>query len=66
MAEPTTVTIDGTEYALDSLSDTARKLIDALRTADMEIARTQAQVSMFQVARSSYANALKAELDGTA
>ncbi|MBB4286468.1 DUF6447 family protein [Roseospira goensis] len=64
MAEQQTVTIDGKDYPLDSLSEKARGLIQALRTADQEIARAQAQAAMFQVARGSYATALKQELEG--
>lgn len=65
MAEPQMVSIDGQQYAYDSLSEKARKLLQALRTADLEIGRAQAQAAMFQVARGSYASALKAELESS-
>lgn len=63
MAEPQTITIDDKQYPIDSLSEKARNLFQALRQADVEIARAQAQMTMFQVARQSYANALKAEVE---
>lgn len=35
------ITIDGTEYTLDSLSESARNQINNLRATEKEIARTQ-------------------------
>ena len=56
------ITIDGVEYDLDSLSDNARAQVVNLRATDQELARAQALVAMLQTARTTYANALKAEL----
>lgn len=56
------ITIDGTEYDVDTLSETARAQIVNLRATDQELARAQALVAMLQTARTTYANALKAEL----
>ena len=56
------ITIDGTEYDLDSLSDNARAQVVNLRATDQELARAQALVAMLQTARTTYANVLKAEL----
>ena len=57
-----TITIDGVEYDLDSLSENARAQVVNLRATDQELARAQALVAMLQTARTTYANALKAEL----
>jgi len=57
------VTIDGTEYALDSLSENARNQIANLRVTDQEIARLQQQIGIAQTARLAYADALKKELE---
>ena len=56
------ITIDGTEYDLESLSENARAQLVNLRATDQELARAQALVAMLQTARTTYANVLKAEL----
>ncbi|MGM0534446.1 MAG: DUF6447 family protein [Pseudomonadota bacterium] len=58
-----TVTIDGKEYALDSLSEDARNQVVNLRVTDQEISRLNQQLAIAQTARTAYANALKKELD---
>ena len=60
------VTIDGKEYAVDDLSENARKLVVNIRMADQEIARIRAQAALAQTARQAYAQTLKQELDGMA
>ena len=64
MAEQTTqtVTIDGTEYTLDNLSEKARTQLTNLRVADQEINRLQQQLAIAQTARAAYAQVLSAEL----
>ncbi|MCG5531445.1 DUF6447 family protein [Halorhodospira halochloris] len=67
MAEETeqqssTVTIDGTEYQLDQLSDNARQQLANLRAADGEIQRIEAQLAIARTARGAYARALQQEL----
>lgn len=57
------VTIDGTEYALDQLSENARNQVVNLRVTDQEISRLNQQLAIAQTARTAYANALKKELD---
>ncbi|MDZ7853749.1 MAG: DUF6447 family protein [Halomonas sp.] len=59
-----TVTIDGKEYQLDSLSEKAKKQLVNLRITDEEIQRLNHQLSIAQTARSAYANALKQEIEG--
>jgi len=56
------VTIDGREYALDSLNETARTQLVNLRMADQRIAHLQADLSMTQTARSVYAKLLAENL----
>ena len=56
------VTIDGTEYALSSLSDNAKAQLTNLQIVDAEISRLQQSAAIAQTARLAYANALKAEL----
>lgn len=58
-----TITIDGKEHELSSLSENARAQVTNLRVTDSEIERIKAQLAIFQTARTAYAKALKDELD---
>jgi hypothetical protein len=57
-----TVTIDGKQYSMNSLSETARNQIVNLRVSEQEIARAQALLAILQTARQAYALTLKEEL----
>ena len=59
------VTIDGKEYIIDDLNETARTQLKNLRTADQRIAHLQADLSMTQTARSVYAKILGENLPKT-
>ncbi len=56
------VTIDGTEYKLDMLSDVAKQQLVNLQIADAQIMHLQQQLGLIQTARATYANTLKAAL----
>lgn len=58
-----TVTIDGKEYPLDQLSESARNQVVNLRVTDQEIQQLQQRLAIAQTARTAYSNELKAELD---
>ncbi|MCG5534656.1 DUF6447 family protein [Ectothiorhodospira mobilis] len=62
---PRSITIDGTEYPLDQLSENARNQVMNLRVTDQEIARLKQQLAICQTARAAYARALEAELPKT-
>lgn len=62
MTDTQTITIDGKEYALDSLSEAAKAQMTNLRVVDQEISRLQQQLAIAQTARNAYANALKNDL----
>ena len=62
----TNVTIDGKEYDLDQLSETAKSQLTNVRVTDQEIARLQQQLAIAQTARQTYARALQGELPGDA
>lgn len=53
-----TVTIDGVEYALDTLSDEARNQLAHLRMTDREIAHLEQRLAITRTARTAYARAL--------
>lgn len=57
-----TITIDGTEYDADALSDEAKAQLISLQFCDMELQRLQAEAASFQTARMQYARALQEEL----
>jgi hypothetical protein len=57
-----TVTIDGTSYELDSLSQTARDTIASLQFVEEQILQTQNEWAICDTARFAYTNALKREL----
>lgn len=57
-----TITIDGTEYNVDDLSEAARSQVVNLRVTDAEIEKLKQQLAIFQTARTAYANALQQEL----
>ncbi len=58
-----TITIDGREHELSSLSEHARAQVTNLRVTDAEIERLKAHLAIFQTARTAYAKALKEELE---
>lgn len=56
------ITIDGKEYALDSLSEDAKAQIFNLQTVDRKIGELQQETGIMQTARASYVAALKEAL----
>lgn len=58
----TTITIDGIDYPVDSLSEMAKAEILSLQFCDAEIQRLEAKLAMAKTARIAYANALKIAL----
>lgn len=62
MADEQTITIDGREYKIADLSEAAKTQIANVRATDREIGRLQALLAMCRTARTTYFDALKAEL----
>ena len=58
-AEGPKVRIDGTEYAVADLSETARAQVQSLRFVDNEIQRLNALLATINTARNAYLVALK-------
>ena len=58
-----TITIDGKEYDVDSLSEESKAQLVSLRYVDSELARLQAQAAALQTARIAYGRALKQTLE---
>lgn len=57
-----TLSINGKEYPIDSLSDQAKGEIVNLRFAEAEIQRLTAKLALAQTARNAYTQALMAAL----
>lgn len=59
IAQPANVTIDGSEYTLDSLSAEAREQIARISAADRRLQEIQVDFVMVQTARAAFAEKLK-------
>ncbi|WEJ33849.1 DUF6447 family protein [Devosia sp. SD17-2] len=57
-----TITIDGTAYQLDALSEGARGAIASIRLVDRKMADLQNELAILRTARQAYARAIKADL----
>ncbi|MDR5900461.1 DUF6447 family protein [Halomonas vilamensis] len=57
-----TITIDGTEYNVNDLSENAQNQVLNLRVTDAEIEKLNQQLAIYQTARTAYARALSEEL----
>ena len=58
-----TITIDGQEYDVDTLSDETKAQLGSLQYVDSELARLQAQAATLQTARIAYGRALEQTLE---
>ena len=58
-----TITIDGKEYDVDTLSDETKAQLGSLQYVDSELARLQAQAATLQTAKIAYGRALKQILE---
>ena len=53
------ITIDGTEYDIDMLSDEVKGNLVSMQFTDAEIQRLQAKLAAMQTARAAYARAVQ-------
>ena len=53
------VTIDGTDYDLDEMSDNAKAQLESLVAVDKKIGEMQQDMAILQTARNAYAVALR-------
>ncbi|MGC9519763.1 MAG: DUF6447 family protein [Desulfuromonadaceae bacterium] len=60
MAE--TVTIDGKDYALDTLSEKAKQDLASLNLVDQKISQNKQELAILQTARNAYARSLAEQL----
>lgn len=59
------ITIDGTEYDTDELSDKAKPLLASIQACDTKIQQLQMELAMIQTARTAYGMELQGELSDT-
>ncbi len=57
------ITIDGTEYDLEKLSDNGKAQVASLQFLDAQMRKLQSEIAVYQTARNTYSNALKEALD---
>jgi len=57
-----TLTIDGTEYDTEQLSEAAKSQVTNIQLVDQKIAQLQQELAIVQTARNAYVQALQAEL----
>jgi len=57
------ISIDGTDYDIDSLSDDAKGQIASIRFVDNEVIRLNAQIATLSTARIAYSRTLKEILE---
>ena len=66
MSLPQYITINGTSYASEKLSDAAKMQAANVQVVDAELARLQQQVAIAQTARNTYVAALIESVKGKA
>ena len=56
------ITVDNIEYNTEDLSENGKAQLASLQFLEVQMNKLKAEIAVYQTARSSYANALKAEL----
>ena len=59
------ITVDGIDYNTEDLSDNGKAQLASLQFLEAQMNKLNAEISVYETARSAYVNALKSELDGT-
>jgi len=59
---PKTISIDGKNHAVESLSDAAKTQIANIRVVDQELARLETLTAIAKTAKAAYSQALRGEL----
>ena len=62
MTTDQTISIDGVDYAIDSLSENTKAQLISLQAVDRRIATAQEELAILQTARIAYSNVVKHEL----
>jgi hypothetical protein len=57
-----TITIDGTEYVIDQLSEDHKSIINHIQVADIAVQQMQTEIAIMTTGRQAYINQLGEEL----
>ena len=57
------ITIDGTEYNTEDLSDNGKAQLASLQFLEVQMSKLNSEIAIYQTARNTYISALKSELD---
>lgn len=59
------ITVDGIDYNTEDLSDNGKAQLASLQFLELQMAKLQNEIAVFQTAKAAYVAALKAELEKT-
>ena len=59
------ITVDGTEYETDGLSDNGKAQLASLQFLEVQMRKLKNEIAVYQTARKAYGKALKAEVEKT-
>ncbi len=59
------ITIDGIEYNTEDLSDNGKAQLASLQFLEVQMAKIQSEIAVYQTARSAYISTLKVELEAS-
>ena len=57
------ITIDGIEYNTEDLSDNGKAQLASLQFLEVQMAKIQSEIAVYQTARAAYISTLKVELE---
>jgi len=59
------ITVDGIDYNTEDLSDNGKAQLASLQFLEAQMNKLNAEIAVYETARSTYVNALKSELENT-
>ena len=59
------ITVDGIDYNTEDLSDNGKAQLASLQFLEAQMNKLNAEISVYETARSTYVHALKSELEDT-
>ena len=59
------ITVDGIEYNTEDLSDNGKAQLASLQFLEAQMNKLNAEIAVYETARSAYMNSLKSELENS-
>lgn len=59
------ITVDGIEYNTEDLSDNGKAQLASLQFLEAQMNKLNAEIAVYETARSTYLNSLKSELENS-